>query len=102
VEAVLQQVEDLAALLVEDHELAVEDIATLRELDLREVAAQRLAAARLEVDVLPIHVRERPEAVVLRLVHPVLPLREDLSGERQLRLYRGLQGQGDVAILIAA
>ncbi len=99
-EAVLQQIEFLPAVLAENHQFAVEDIAALRELHLREVAPQGLAAPRLQVDVVAVHEGERPEAVVLGLIDPVLALRQNLAGERELRLDRGLQRKGHHAILV--
>jgi hypothetical protein len=101
-EAILEQVEHLAAVLTDDHQLAVEDVAPLREGDLREVATQRLAAARLEVDLLSVDIGERSEAVVLGLIGPILALGENLAGERQLRLDRRLQGERDFPILVAS
>ena len=93
-------VELLAAVAVDDHQLTVEDVATLRELHLREVASQRLAPTRLQVDVVPVDVGEGTESVVLRLVGPVVPLRQLLAGEGELWLDRRLQRQGHRPILV--
>ncbi len=87
----LQQVEDLGPVVVEDHELAVNHVATGRKLELREVAGERFAAARLHVDVVAVDEDDRPEAVVLGLEgHPLL-LGQRLARARQLRLDRRLQ-----------
>ena len=72
VQAVLEQVEDLAAVVAEDQELAVEDVAALGEDELGEVAGERLRTARLQVEIVTVDERERAEAVVLRLVGPVV------------------------------
>src|SRR5262245_19197686 len=99
-EPVLEGVELLASLLFEDDQLPVEHVAALRELHLGEVAPQRLAASRLHVDVVATDEDDRAEAVVLRLVDPVLALRQDLPRERELRLDRRLQREGHGAILM--
>src|SRR6185437_13161182 len=51
VDALLQRLEVLAAAVGADHELAVEDVAALREAQLGEVAPERLAVARLDEEV---------------------------------------------------
>src|SRR4051812_17897912 len=78
VDALAERVEVLAALVVEPHDLAVEDVAPLGELQLGEVAGQRLAVARLQVDAVAVDERDRAEAVPLRLVDPAVALREGL------------------------
>ena len=90
-DAVLKPVEDLLAVGVEDDELAVEDVAAVGELELREVAAQRLAAARLDVDVVAVDEDDCAEAVPLGLVRPLVALGQCLARERELRLDRGLE-----------
>ena len=67
--------------VVEQHDLAVEHVAPLGERQLGEVAGQRLAVARLQVDLVAVDERERAEAVPLRLVDPAVAL-----GQRLLRL----------------
>ena len=94
VEAVLERVELLAAVGVEDHQLAIEHVAAGRELELGEVATQRLARSRLKEEVVAVDERQHPKAVELRLVHPLLALGHLLAGERQLGLDGRLQGQG--------
>src|SRR3954447_609756 len=99
-QARLQQVELGLAVLVADHELAVGDVAALRELDLREVARQRLAAARLDVGVGAVDEDDRSEAVELLLVGPLVSLRQLLAGQRELRLDRWAQWQFHASTLI--
>ena len=57
-------------------DLAVEDVAPGRELQLGEVAAQRLAVARLQVGLVAVDEGDGAEAVVLGLVGPALALGE--------------------------
>ena len=81
------------ALGVEEHDLAVEHVAARGERQLGEVARQRPAVARLQVDLAAVDERDRAEAVPLRLVGPAVAgrqrarrlgeLREDGWGERQ-------------------
>jgi hypothetical protein len=89
-----QRVEVLPPIGVEQHDLAVEHVAPVGELQLREVAPHRLAAARLEVDVAPVDERQRPEAVPLRLVHPARPGGERLGGLGELREDGRLEREG--------
>jgi hypothetical protein len=98
-QAVLERIELLPPVGVEDDQLAVEHVAALGESNLGEVAAQRLAASRLHVDVLAVDVDDRAEPVVLRLVCPALALRQDRARQGELGLDRGLQGQRHVAIV---
>ena len=56
--------------VVEEHDLAVEDVAAVGEGQLREVAAQRLAAARLQIDVRAVDEGDGAESVPFGLVHP--------------------------------
>jgi hypothetical protein len=83
---VLERVEDLLAVGIEDHQLAVEHVLALREVELGEVAMERLAAAALDEDIATVDERESTEAVPFRLIGPTLSLWERLSRERQLRL----------------
>ena len=84
-----EQVELLAAAGRVDHDLPVEHVAPGREAQLREVAGQRLAVARLEDDVVAVDERHRPEAVVFRLVRVPVALRQagrrfgELGGDRR-------------------
>ena len=87
-------IEDLAAILVEDDQLAVDHVAALRQHQLGEVAQQRPGPARLQVDLVAVDERERAEAVVLRLVRPLLALGQDLAREGQLGLDRRLDRKG--------
>ncbi len=93
VQAVLEGVEDLDPVLAEDQQLAVDDVAALREDELGKVARQRAAASRLQEELAVVDEGERPEAVVLGLIGPALPRRQGLARERQLRLDRRLEGQ---------
>ena len=78
---------------VEQHDLAVEHVAALRELELGEVARERPAVARLQVHVAAVDERDRAEAVPLGLVDPAVAgrqrarglgeLGQDRRGERQ-------------------
>ena len=77
-DALAERVEVLPALLVEQHDLAVEHVAAGRERELGEVAAQRLAVARLQVDVVAVDERDRAEAVPLGLVAPAVAGRQRL------------------------
>jgi hypothetical protein len=97
---VLEGVELLVAVAAEDDQLPVEDVAALGEVDLGEVPAERLGAARLEIDLVAVDEGEGTEAVVLGLVDPVLTLRKLLSREGELRLDRWLQGECDGAIVL--
>src|SRR4051794_26408344 len=100
-QAHLQPIELLAPIAVEDDQLPIEHVATRRELDLREVAAERLSAPRLQVDVFAVDEGERAKAVVLGLIHPVLALGQDLARERELWLDRWFQRECDFPILVA-
>ena len=87
----LERVEHLAAVVVEDDQLAVDHVAALGEDELGEVAEQRLCAAGLQEDLVAVDERDRSEAVVLRLVGPLLALGQDLAGKRELGLDRRLE-----------
>ena len=73
-DALLERLEVLAALRRADDELAVEDVAALGKAQLGEVATERLAVSRLDVDVVPVDEGDGPEAVPLRLVEPAVAL----------------------------
>src|SRR5205814_10552037 len=81
VDAVLKRVEHLRAVGAEDDELSVEHVSAAAELELREVAGQRLAVARLHEGLVAIHEDDRPKAVVLGLVAPSFALLKPLAGE---------------------
>jgi hypothetical protein len=97
VDALAERVEVLAALGVEEDDLAVEHVAPGGELQLGEVAAQRLAVARLEVDVLTVDEGDRPEAVPLGLVDPAVALGEGLGGAGELGEDRRGERKGHAA-----
>ena len=65
--------------VVEEHDLAVEDVAARGEGELGEVARERLAVARLEVDVVAVDEGDRAEAVPLGLVDPAVARRQALA-----------------------
>ncbi len=88
---VLQRTEVLQALVVVDHYLAVEHVAAAGEAQLREVARKRLSAARLDHALLSVDEHDRPEAVVLRLVDPLIALGQLRLRAGELRLDRRLQ-----------
>ena len=67
-DALLQRAERDAAVGVAHHDLAVEHVAARREVELGEVAVERLIVARAELDVVAVDERDHAEAVPLRLV----------------------------------
>src|SRR6185312_9883937 len=73
-DALAQGFEVLDAAFPEHDDLAVEDVAPGREVELGEVAAQVAAVARMQGVKLAVHERERAEAVPLGLVGPALAL----------------------------
>ena len=73
-DALLQQPELLPALRARDDDLAIEHVAAGREAQLREVAGQGAAVARLELGVVAVDERDRAEAVVLGLVGPAFAI----------------------------
>jgi hypothetical protein len=79
------------------HDLAVEDVAPRREDELREVAAQRLAVARLQVRLVAVDEGDGAKAVVLGLVGPAVALGEGGARPGELGHQRRLQRQGHVA-----
>ena len=93
VDALAKRVEVLPALLVEQHDLAVEHVAALGERELGEVARHRLAAARLQEDLAAVDERERAEAVPLGLVDPAVAERERLAGRASCGRTGGLSGR---------
>ena len=98
VDPALQGVEFEVAVGVADHQLAVQHPAPRPEAELREVAAQRFTAARLDVDLVAVDEDDRPEAVELRLIHPFLADRQLFARQRQLRLDRWRQRKGHPAV----
>ena len=93
VDALAERVEELAAVGAVDDDLAVEHDARVGERELREVARQRTAVARLQVHVAAVDERDRAEAVPLRLVGPALALGQLGPRARELGWDRGRQGQ---------
>src|SRR6202789_510649 len=93
----LQRVEFEVAIGVADDQLAIQDPAPRREAQLREVAGQFLAAAGLDIGVLAVDEDDRPKAVELRLVGPLLAQRQLFAGQRQLRLDRRREWEGHAA-----
>ena len=94
VDPLLQQVElDLAGVAA-DNQLAVQHPAPRRPGELREVARQRFAAARLHVGLVAVDEDDRAEAVELRLVRPLPSARQGFAGQRQLRFDRRRERQG--------
>src|SRR5262249_3329230 len=79
--------------LIVDHDLAVEDVATGRKCQLREVARQRLATPRLKHALVAVNERDRAESVVLRLVDPLLADRELGLRASELGIDRRFQRQ---------
>ena len=92
-DALAERVEVLAAVLVEEHDLAVEHVAALREGQLGEVAAQRLPAARLQIDVRAVDEGDGAESVPFGLVHPAGARRQLLCRAGELGEQRWLEGQ---------
>src|SRR5205085_10835186 len=86
VDPLLESVEVLAPVLGVDHDLAVEHVPSRWEAQLREVAVQRLAAAGLERQLVAIDESDAPEAVVLGLIRPLLPVGQLRTGAGELRL----------------
>ena len=84
----LHRVEFEVAVGVADHQLAVEHPAPRREAQLGEVAVEGFAAARLDVDLVAVDKDDRPEPIQLRLISPLLALRQLFAGKRKLRLDR--------------
>jgi hypothetical protein len=87
--------------VVRDHDLAVEDAAigqalAQRDLELGEVAAERLEIAALDVDVVAGLVDERAEAVPLGFEQPAVAVGDSRRELRQHRLERRLEGQGEL------
>ena len=93
VDALAERVEVLAALGVEEDDLAVEDVAPGGKEELREVAAQRLAAARLDVDVRAVDEGDGAETVPFGLVRPTLAGRQVLGRPGELGEQWWLEGQ---------
>ena len=75
-------------------DLPVEHVASGREHELREVASERLAVARLQEHLLAVHERQAAKPVELDLIAVVLALRQLLARERQLRLDRAAEPAG--------
>ena len=72
-------------------DLAVEDVAPGREDQLGEVAAQRLAVARLQIGLVAVHEDDCPKAVVLGLVGPAVAFGQGGSRSRELGCERRVQ-----------
>jgi hypothetical protein len=85
VDALAEQVEVRLAVLAEDDDLAVEDAAALGQAhELREVAREVAAVARLQVGLAAVAERDAAVAVPLRLVDPVVARRQRLGGLGEL------------------
>ena len=93
VDALLQRAEVLAAVARVDHDLAVEHVAARRQRELGEVAIERLAVARLQEHLVAVDERDHPEAVPLRLVHPLALGRQLGRGLRELGIDRRRERQ---------
>jgi ketopantoate reductase len=76
VDTLAEGVEVLDAALPEHDDLAVEDVAAGREVELGEVAGKVARVARVQGLQLPVDERERAEAVPLGLVGPAVALRQ--------------------------
>ena len=96
-DALAERVEVLAALIVEEHDLAVQDVATFGKRKFGEVPAHRLPAARLQIDVRAVDEGDGPEAVPLGLVHPALAGRQLLAGRASWGSRGGLRGSAMAA-----
>ena len=94
VDALAEHVEVLAALVVEEDDLAVEHVAALGERELGEVAAQRAAVARLQVDVGAVDEGDRAEPVPLGLVGVALAGRGAPSPSGRAAARRAASGAG--------
>ena len=102
VDALAERVEVLPAVGVEEDDLPVEHVAALGEGQFREVAAQRLPAARLQVHVRAVDEGERAESVPLGLVDPARARRQLLRRTGELREERWREGQRHGAAHISA
>ena len=102
VDALAERVEVLPAVGVEEDDLPVEHVAALREGQFREIAAQRLPAARLQVYVRAVDEGERAESVPLGFVDPARARRQLLRRTGELREERWREGQRHGAAHISA
>ncbi len=93
VDPLLQRAEVLLSVGGVDHDLPVDDVPARREGELGEVAPERLGAARLDQHLVSVDEHDRPEAVELGLIRPVLAQRQLLAGARQLGVDRRCQRQ---------
>jgi len=93
VDPLAERVEVLPALLIEEHDLAVQDIAALREGELGEVPAQRFPAARLQIDVRAIDEDDGAESVPFGLIRPARTGWQSLRRTRELGEQWWLVGQ---------
>src|SRR5919109_4864009 len=84
-----ERVEVLAAVLVEEHDLAVEDVAPGGELELREVAPERAPVAGLEIDLRAVDEGDGAEAVPLGFKAPSVAGGEGFGGTGELGEHRG-------------
>ena len=71
-DSLLERAEVLAPVGGVDHDLAVEHVAPGREPQLGEVAHERPATAGLDHHLIAVGEHDRPEAVVLGLIRPLL------------------------------
>src|SRR5262245_18967545 len=84
-DALAEGVEVLAALIVEEHDLAVHDGGARGELELGEVASHRLARARLQIDLIALDEGDGAEPVPLGFVDPLIARRQLLRRAGELR-----------------
>src|SRR4029077_9817510 len=94
VDALPERIEVLAAVRAAHHDLAVQHVASWREAQLREVAAEGFAPARLQEHLVAVDEDQAAKAVELDLIDVAVPLRKLLARERELGLDRRLQRQG--------
>ena len=86
VDPLLESIEVLRPILGVDHDLAIEHVMSPWEAQLGEVAAQRLAAAGLERQLVAVDESDTPEPVVLGLIRPLLAGGQLGAGASELRL----------------
>ena len=80
-----------------DHDLPVEDVPPGRKGQLREVAVERLAVARLNMDGSAVNEGQCPETIVFRLIRPPFTTREHGRRLGELGQDRWTEGQSHAA-----
>jgi len=86
VDPLREGVEVLAAARVADDDLSIDDVAAFGQAaELGEVTRERLAVARLQLDLVTVHEDDRAEAVPLRLIRPAVALGQGLGRPGELR-----------------